>query len=47
MELEGLDFWKHWELQYLGKRLIDVPRLKQDVYDSYRALKERYGEFLL
>ena len=45
--LTGRDFWRKWELQHLGGRLIDVERLKRDVYDSYKTLVRRYGEFLI
>lgn len=45
--LAGRAFWRAWELQHLGGRLVDLPRLRADVYRSYRALADRYGEFLV
>ncbi len=43
---EGRDFWIHWELEYLGGRLVDGERLRSMVAASYEQLTDRHGVFL-
>jgi Fe-S-cluster containining protein len=43
---QGAEFWKAWELLYLGGLLFDWPAVKAEMARSHAALRDRYGEFL-
>jgi hypothetical protein len=44
--LTGKDFWKRWELLYLGGQLVDGDLLAERIHSTYDRLVQRYGEFL-
>lgn len=44
--LIGPEFWKAWELQYLGKRFFGFDALKKLFYEKHNELKGIYGDFL-
>jgi hypothetical protein len=44
--LTGKEFWKRWELQYLGGALFDGDLFGERVRSTYDDLVRRYGEFL-
>lgn len=44
--LRGPDFWRVWELRYLGGYLFDKEEFRQRVYGIYAALAKTFGPFL-
>ena len=44
--MEGRDFWKRWELQYLSGKLVDGQKLREEMLLVYNELVQCYGEFL-
>lgn len=45
--LSGPAFWQAWEMQYLGRRLVDGEAVAAHLRTVHAALTERYGEFPL
>lgn len=44
--LRGADFWSRWEMLYLGRRLFDTPRIKEELKALYLVYSRKYGDFL-
>jgi hypothetical protein len=44
--LTGQAFWQAWEMQYLGRRLVDREAVAAHLRETHAALVARYGEYL-
>ena len=40
----GEEFWRAWEFEYLGKKLIDKERLKLSFAEIYDRMASRWGQ---
>lgn len=45
-KLSGADFWRRWELLYLGRRLFDIPALKKAMLAVYLEFAQAHGDVL-
>lgn len=44
--LQGADFWRRWELLYLGRRLFNPPVMKELALDLHETFSRAHGDFL-
>ena len=45
-KFNGPVFWQAWEMQYLGRRLVDRADVANHLQDVHRKLAARYGDYL-
>jgi hypothetical protein len=45
-DLSGRDFWRSWEIRYLGGRLVDRDEMRGSLFAVYKEMEREFGQFL-